>query len=212
MRWSWGVYLAVGMALSIYTALGLVASKTTMIPLALQPGGRTEVSIFRFNPGEMRMDAWFRGKNRKELGGIDFSAFKEGRPGNHSPEGIARLEVEVRPSLQGPVRYKAAPASGFTSDRTARALGPIGPDGQLPKPKITLTKGINKFVLVVTSVDPALVGEMIEIWIEPALGIKRVEADVAWLGWSLLWQIYGVFYVIWGIFLLWHHRKSLNAR
>lgn len=212
MQWRWGLYLAVGAALLTYTVLGFVASKTTMIPFTLGPGAVAEVSVLRLNPGVLRMNAWFKGRGRKELGGVDFSALKEGRSGNYPLDGVAHLEVEVRPSWQEPVRYSAQPAGGFTSEHTARFLSSVSPDDKLPNPKVVFRKGMNELSLVVTSVDQVLVGETIEIWIDPALGFKSSEPKVSWLFWSIIWPLYTIPYLLWGAVLLWLHRKKQGTR
>ena len=159
-------------------------------------------------PGSLRMNAWFEGRNRKELGGIDFSGLKAGKSASYPSDEVARLEVEFRPSGQEPVRYGAEPASGFTGARTARFLNAISPDGQLPKPRVALKTGINPLAVAVISVDERLVGETIEIWIDPALGFKSSEPEVSWLWWSIVWPLYGVPYLLWGITLLWLHRSK----
>jgi hypothetical protein len=186
MRRVWGVYLAVGLALLAYTGLGLVVRKWTVVPLTLRAGEMAEVSVLRVNAGQLRMEARFQGERRSRL----------------------QLELEARPSWQNPVRF-AARSTGMSDEAKRHVLSSLPPDGALIAANVVFERGVNRISLVVSAVDQALIGETIEIWIRPALGLKFSERGVAWLAGSFWFPIYGLFYLVWGLALWgWQWRRS----
>ncbi|MGO4665038.1 hypothetical protein [Bosea sp. 2RAB26] len=176
------VYLALGLILLAYTALGEVASRGAVVPLKLRAGEAVEVSVWRLNPGRMRMFARFQGRNR--------------------PEFDAKLEFDIRPAWQSPVRAKVGGVASWSIGETVLHLTAAGRgvalaerQGVLVAPWVVFERGANRLTIEVADVDPSLVGETITLFIEPALGLKFTEQETRWLWASFAWPIYGLLYL-----------------
>jgi len=59
--------------------------------------------------------------------------------------------------------------------------------------------GTSTVKIEVVSVEPPLVGELVESWVEPALGFKVTMPNVAWLWPSFLWSMLLVILVLWAV-------------
>ncbi|MGX1786000.1 hypothetical protein ACWIGM_04640 [Bosea sp. NPDC055332] len=193
MRLRWRLYFTVGLLLFGYAVLGSIASQTPIAPLALKLGETAAVSVLRLNRGPLRMEARIP-RNRFPAR----NAFDQNEP----PEGLARLEIEVRPSWQEAVRYTAGRTIAYSATDTARGLVPLAGSGERSASSVVFERGRNRLSLLVTAADPPLLGEQVEIWILPALGAKSSEPGVVWLDGSILLPIYAVPYLIWGAVLL----------
>lgn len=202
MRLRWRIYLTVGLSLSGYAALAFVAGRGADVPLTLKPGETVAVSILRLNRGPLRMEARIP-RNR-------FPA-RSASDQNEPPEGLARIEIEVRPSWQEAVRYTAGRTIAYSATDTARSFAPLAGSGERSVSSVVFEQGRNRLSLHVTAVDPPLLGEPIEVRILPALGTKSGEPEVVWLAGSILLPIYAGLYLIWGAVLLLLQRKAKRA-
>ncbi len=199
MRPRWRLYFTVGFLLLSYAVLASIASQTPRVPLKLEPGEAAAVSVLRLNRGPLRMEARIP-RNRFPP--------RNASDQNEPPEGLARLEIEVRPSWQEAVRYAAGRTIAYSAMDTSRGLAPLAESGERSASSAVFERGRNHLSLRVTAVDPPLLGEQVEIWVLPALGAKSAESEVVWLSGSMLLPIYAVPYLIWGAVLLLLQRRQ----
>lgn len=169
MRGFWIGYGVVAILLLTYTGLGYVASRTTTIPIQLTVGESAQVSILRLNAGDVRTRALFTGERH----GPERARFDE--------KETATFGIEIALGDRLPTRYSLGETTGWGSDSYERKL-----DGTRPM----FRRGLNQLRAKITAVDPSLVGERIEIWVDPALGFKSAEPDIDWLWPSFLSFIY----------------------
>lgn len=190
-----------------------------MIGLTLQPGYSTQVHLFRFAQGHLRMRLIFQGSHspRPELG-------DHGTQSDWRTTGLLKFNhpgsaIRIAASMQGaaPVTYEALPKSGFSSSHIERALTPansISPGVWQWPPNIwlELPAGANIVNIAVAAVEQPLIGERVELRVEPALGFKAAMPNVSWLWPSLLWPIFVITLALWAAVLWVVGRQRSMAR
>ena len=80
--------------------------------------------------------------------------------------------------------------ANFLSTRTP----PLGQNRRL---RIVSQPGTNIVNIEVVAVERPLVGEDVELWVNPALGFYEFMPNAGWLWPSLLWPFFAIILVLW---------------
>lgn len=209
MRTSWFIWLVVTLLMGLYVAAGLVASGTEKIGIKLQRGYSAQVSTVRFDEDRLRMRLIFQGDHvrRPELG--DWNTKSDGHETGSLKFGNPGAAIRIVASVPGvtPVTYEAMPMSAYGSGKVIRNLTAdlaVAPGVWRSPParnELVLDRGMNTVNIEVVSVEAPLVGEAVELWVDPALGFKFTMPNVGWLWLSFLWPILLVIQVLWAALL-----------
>jgi hypothetical protein len=217
---SWLVWLFVNVLVCAYFAAGYLASRSTIVDLKLERGVSVDVTLLRLAESRLKMKLWFRGgRERSELGVYatvpqkDTGVLKFAAPG-------AAIQLSAVRSQSKRVTYEAMPASsvgsGFvtrnlTSDLSVeRGVWRWPPRYQ----DLDLHPGFNAVKITALSVDPALVGEAVQLVVKPALGFKSSEDNVAWLYAWFFWPLIVPGQLVWALFLVmkrWRLRHAASS-
>jgi hypothetical protein len=151
----------------------------------------------------------FRGDHtrRPELG-------SSGTRGDWRATGLLKFDspgsaIRIVASLPdvAPVTYEAMPMSGHGAMGVTRNLTTglsISP-GVLDWPPtskgLALQPGTNTVNIEVAAVERPLVGENVELTVNPALGFYELMPNVGWLWPSLLWPLYAIVLALWAVVL-----------
>jgi hypothetical protein len=209
MRISWLIWLGATVLVILYAWAGSVASRTDMIGLTLEPGYSTQVRLFRFAEDQLRMRLIFQGDHlrRPELG--SHSTRSDWRA-----TGLLKFDdpgsaVRIVASMPGatPVTYEALPNSGGWALKVERKLTPsnsVSPGVWRWPPTskgLELHAGVNIVNIEVVAVERPIVGEDVELWVNPALGFYELMPNVGWLWPSLLWPFFAIILALWAVAL-----------
>ena len=212
MIWLGGVTVLV----ILYAWAGSVASRTDRFSITLEPGYSTQVRLYRFAEDQLRMRLVFRGEHtrRPELG-------SSGTRGDWRATGFLKFDspgsaIRIVASLPdvAPVTYEAMPMSshgamGMTRDLTTGLSISRGAWQWPPTSKgLALQPGMNTVNIEVAAVERPLVGENVELTVNPALGFYELMPNVGWLWPSLLWPLYAIALALWAVVL----RRQNQAR
>ena len=106
-----------------------------------------------------------------------------------------------------PVTYEALPNNGGWAFKVERNLTP----GRSVSPGVwewpPTSKGLelhsstNIVNIEVVAVERPLVGEDVELWVNPALGFYHLMPNVRWLWPSLLWPFFAIILALWAVAL-----------
>jgi hypothetical protein len=205
MRISWFIWLGATVLVILYAWAGSVASRTYMIGLTLEPGYLTQVRLFRFAEDELRMRLIFQGDHlrRPELG-------NHGTRSDWRATGILKLDnpgsaIRIIASTQDavPVTYEALPNSGGGSRglTSGRSVSPGVWQWPPTSKGLKLQLGTNIVNIEVVAVERPLVGEHVELWVNPALGFYELMPNVGWLWPSFLWPFFAIILALWAAVL-----------
>jgi hypothetical protein len=205
MRTSWFIWLVVTVLVGLYVAAGHLASRTEKVAIKLERGYSAQVGTIRLDEDRLRMRLIFQGNHvrRPELGDWntnDAGTLKFGNPG-------AAIRIVVSVPGAAPVTYEAMPMSARGSGTIIRNLTAslsIAPGVWRWPPdrnELVLQRGRNTVNVEVVAVEAPLVGEAVELWVDPALGFKATMPNVGWLWLSFLWPILLAIQVLWAILL-----------
>jgi hypothetical protein len=209
MRTSWFIWLVVTVLVGLYVAAGLVASRTEKIGIKLEHGYSAQVGTLRLDEDRLRMRLFFQGDHirRPELG--DWNTNADGREAGTLKFANPGAAIRIVASVPGgaPVTYEAMPMSAYGSSRVIRNLTAdpsISPGVWRWPPdrnELVLQRGRNTVNVEVVAVEAPLVGEAVELWVDPALGFKVTMPNVGWLWLSFLWPILVAIQVLWAALL-----------
>lgn len=209
MRTSWFIWMVVTVFVALYVGAGSVASRTEKIDIKLEHGYSAQVRAIRLDEDRLRMRLVFQGNHirRPELGIWNTSSDGH-EPGTlrFSNPGAAIRIVASAPGV-APVAYEAMPMSGYGTGTVIRNLTAdlsIAPGVWRWPPnrnELLLQRGSNVVSIEVVSVEAPLVGEAVELAIDPALGFKATMPNVGWLWLSFLWPILLGIQVLWAVLL-----------
>jgi hypothetical protein len=209
MRKSWFIWLVVSVLMILYVWAGSVASRTEKVGIKLEPGYSAQVRVFRLAEDRLRMRLIFQGDHtrRPELGtwGTRSDWRETGTLKFDNPGTAIRIVASV-PGV-APVTYEAMPTSGHGWGEVIRNLTAdlsIAPGVWRWPPdrnELVLHRGTNTLNIEIVSVEPPLVGENVELWVDPALGFKVTMPNVGWLWLSFLWPILLAIQVLWAVAL-----------
>jgi hypothetical protein len=209
MRKSWFIWLVVTVLMGLYVWAGSVASRTEKVGIKLERGYSAQVRTFRLDEDRLRMRLAFQGGHmrRPELGtwSIRSDWHETGTLRFDNPGAAIRIIASV-PDV-APVTYEAMPTSAHGSKDVIRDLTAdlsIAPGVWSWPParnEVLLHRGTNIVNIEVVSVEPPLVGEAVELWVDPALGFKVTMSNVGWLWLSFLWPIFLAIQVLWAVAL-----------
>ncbi|WP_230531353.1 hypothetical protein [Microvirga roseola] len=226
MKWSWLTWLAVSATMAGYVAAGSVEATSTTTKIELIPGRAFELKLVRVVPNAIDFLLLFDGleTDRRELGKCCPTAATETPNLEVFTEPGASVQVSLSSSRVSPVTYVAWPAQrGDKLILERHMMGEIV-DGQAamwvqpppePRTEFMLYPGLNRVRLKVTSVDPALVGEAVQVRIEAPLSLKNAKPNTVWLFWGLvLWPVFAFIQIVWALVLIgatWIKSRRLAA-
>lgn len=209
MRTSWYIWLGATVLLALYTWAGSVASKTDMIGLTLEPGYSTQVHLFRFAQDHLRMRLIFQGSHARRLEMGDYGTRSDWRATGllkfDHPGSAIRIVASMHATA--PIAYEALPKSGSSSFDVTRTLTPgtsVSPGVWRWPPTskgLALHPGASSVDIRVDAVEQPLIGERVELWVEPALDFKTAMPNIGWLWPSLLWPLFAIVLVLWAVVL-----------
>jgi len=212
MRPSWSIWFGVTVLVSLYAWAGSVASRPEMISLTLEPGYSTQVRLFRFAEDQLRMRLIFQddhSRRRPELGSSGTRSDSDWRTTGllkfEDPGSAIRIVASMPDAA--PVNYEALPNSAhweFKVERNLTAGRSISPGvWQWPPTSkgLKLQPGTNIVTIEVLTVEQPLVGEDVELSVNPALGFYNLMPNVGWLWPSLLWPVFAIILAVWAIAL-----------
>jgi len=224
MRKSWIIWLIMTVLMILYVWAGSVASRTEKVGIKLEPGYSTQVRMFRLYEDRLRMRLIFHGDDnsrRPELG--TWSTRSDWRETGTLKFDNPGTAIRISASVPGiaPVTYESMPTSAHGSGELVRNLTAnlsIAPGVWRWPParsELVLHRGTNAVNIEVVSVEPPLVGEAVELWVDPSLGFKVTMLNVGWLWLSFLWPILFAIQVVWVVALglsTWRIRRRKTVR
>jgi hypothetical protein len=204
MRKSWFIWLVVTVLMILYVWAGSVASRTEKVGIKLEPGYSAQARVFRLDEDLLRMRLIFQGDMRRpELG--TWSSRPDWRETGTLKFDNPGTAIRIVASVPGvaPVTYEAMPQSARGIRNLTADLSSAPGVWQWPpaRNELVLHRGTNTVNVEVASVEPPLVGETVELWVDPALGFKVTNPNVGWLWLSFLWPILFAIQVLWAVAL-----------
>jgi hypothetical protein len=212
MRLSWSTWFGATALTILYAGAGYMASSPDTISLTLEPGYSTQVRLFRFAEDQLRMRLIFqddRLRRRPELGSSSTRSDSDWRTTGllkfDDPGSAIRIVASMPDAA--PVNYEALPNSARWEFKVKRDLTPgrsVSPGvWQWPPTSkgLKLQPGTNIVKIEVLAVERPLVGEYVELSVNPALGFYNLMPNVGWLWPSLLWPFFAIILAVWAIAL-----------
>ncbi|QUS38487.1 hypothetical protein RPMA_06310 [Tardiphaga alba] len=219
MRRSLLICLCVTALLALYVGAGSVASHTAKISIKLEPGTSAEVSVFRLAEDRLRMRLVFQGDHarRPELGAwtTRSDGTATGRLTFDNPGAAIRILASL--ASGAPVPYEAMPTSGggpgiaFRDLTASLAIRPGVWRWPPDQNGLLLQRGANTVKLDIAAVAPPLIGERVELWVDPPLGAKQTMPNVAWLWGWFLWPLLLAIQLLWAA-AIWLLQRKQSAR
>ena len=200
------VYLAVGVFLALYTALGFVSSQPSTTQLVLRPGATAELELFRLKDSRLRLEAQFPlgGKIAPDLAGFG-KVHPSAGEGRFKAVPATRLEVTVSRDGLEPVRYMALPVGGVSAKFATRSLraddageADVWTYFEDATRALSLKAGFNTVRVAVALIDPVLDGETIRLVVQPPLGFVVNSDGAAWLILYFFKEVYLAAYLLIG--------------
>jgi len=210
MRLSWSIWLGATVLTILYVGAGYMASSPDTIRLTLEPGYSTQVRLYRFAEDQLRMELIFRDDHLRsgpELGSYRtrFDWRATGILEFDDPGSAIRIVASIPDAA--PVTYEALPSSARWASKVKRKLTPGSSVSRgvwqwPPTSKgLALQPGTNIVNIEVATVERPLVGENVELTVNPALGFYELMLNVGWLWPSLLWPFFAIILAVWAIAL-----------
>lgn len=193
----WGVVTS---AFAAYYGAAVIASRASITSIALTPGEAVDVRAFRIFKDKLRFQLAFKTDGvhqRPELGHWEEygdwrqTGFLQLTPG-------AEVRISVGSGDEGPVVFEAMPTGSYAKnanfrDMTANLSVASGKWRWFPPadtPEIILSPGFNRLTFDVASVGSPLVGETVQLIIQPALGLKACYGVACYLRFAFLWPLF----------------------
>jgi len=219
---SWLIWAAATVILLAYVAVGFVASHVTTAKLDLSPGSELDLSLFRLTDDYLTFDLIFKAKgceHRPELGEWRTRGWLDGVMSFDHPGADVRIRASVATSAS--VIYQAMPMSGYCGNANDRHMTPnlaVAPGvwrkPAAPEPMaLPLHAGTNKVRLDVTTVEPPLVGEIVEVVVFSPVGPKNYQIGYGFLVPGLwLWPLFALCQTAWLLILACHYFARRRQR
>ena len=210
---AWLIWSVVSLALALYVIGGVVETRETTAKIELNPGREFEIKILRTMPNPIEFALVFdKGVVNRADPGKCCEGVRTTTSGLFVFTSLgASVQVVLSSRFAGPVLYAAQPAKHYPNTFERRMTADIV-DGkpafwerawEVSRPQFRLHSGLNNVHVKVISVDPALVGESVQVVVDPPLSIKWVRPNNEWLIWGLfLWPIFVVIQMIWALVLI----------
>lgn len=191
----WFVWSVVTFVLAIYVAGGFIEANSTTAKIDLVPGREFNLKILRVMPNSIQLQMLFSKDtaDRVDLGRC-CSYEATSTPGLSILTNTgASVRIALSSWLNEAVFYEAWPAAHAQNESSRHMTSDII-NGKMvsreqgwknPVPKFELYPGLNNVSLKVMSVDQALIGESVQVVVEPSLSIKW-SSNSNWLVWGLL--------------------------
>jgi hypothetical protein len=212
MRLSWSIWLGATVLTILYVVAGYIASSPDTVRLTLEPGYSTQVRLYRFAEDQLRMRLIFQNDHsrpRPELGRYRTRSDSDWRTTGllkFDDPGSAIRIVASMPDAAA-VDFEALPNSAhseFKIERNLTAGRSISPGvWQWPPTSkgLKLQPGTSIVKIEVLAVERPLVGEDVELSVNPALGFYNLMPNVGWLWPSLLWPVFAIILAVWAFAL-----------
>ena len=182
---SWSLWGIACLALLLGAAANALASRTQTVPLVLSPGATAQITVYRLIDDRLRL----RLRYAADGTGVD-------------PEVLLRIET---PTDHGD--FRAGERSGVVGQGINRALVSVESSGLMASyfghgRGDALPRGRSWLRVTVLEVDPALVGHVADIELQPPLDLlKLTDLDYIWLWPFFFWKMAALFLLIPGVVL-----------
>ena len=211
----WWLFALAALLTLVGTAGNLIASHSYIVPLTLKPGYSTHVDVFHLQSDYVDLDLWHtyeKDQERPELGTYSH----EKRPqGYYVDDPGQPVIIQVSTAIDT-VIYEAGPQAGRGSLHITRRMTPQAPDdnpklfGGPDQPKqATLPRGRSALSFTVLQAGPALLGEEVQLHLEPPLTFKYTSSSYEWLWMFYFWPVFVAGLVLWALglaYMSWHVR------
>jgi hypothetical protein len=212
MKKAWLLWSFASLLLGAYITAGFISAYSPSIQIKLEPGVSVELTLLRLTEHSLRMSLIFKGdhRQRSELGDYAHNAdwFRTSRLQFAQPGSSIRMTAATLNAL--PVYYEAMPNGGWGTNTIVRNmtsnlsiepgvwLWPPPPN----TPQVVLNPGFTTIKIQIVSVEPPLVGEIIQLAFRAPLGFKECMPNVCWLWGWVLWPAMMVIQAIWAVVIV----------
>jgi hypothetical protein len=202
----------------------MVSSTANRVSVALVPGTKVSLRVFRLLPAPLHLELRFNRRGwqdkRPELGSSQYNSDFRERGYLEFKQPGEPITVRVTSTAGLDSKFDALPVDAYNATVMDRPLIPsenYSADHRLawaPKSGAllggVLPGGATELTISVVDVGPSLAGEDVTLIVEAPVRLKQVAAGYGWLWWLYLWPVFGTILAIYFCALCWRSYRALR--